>query len=112
MKKKQKSMSAFTVGCITAVVSFVLLSIFAGGLVSFSPEVGVFRYLQEVVVYAFTNKFAYKFAACLFLGLGGSFVSGMISYGKQAKMRTRARATRVQFQSQPESKKSGMSKTA
>ena len=77
-----------------------------------SPEVGVFRYLQEVVVYAFTNKFAYKFAACLFLGLGGSFVSGMISYGKQAKMRKRARATRVQFQSQPESKKSGMSKTA
>ena len=56
MKKKQKSMSAFTVGCITAVVSFVLLSIFAGGLVSFSPEVGVFRYLQEVVVYALDRK--------------------------------------------------------
>ncbi len=110
MKKKQKSMSAFTVGCITAVVSFILLSIFAGGLVRFSPEVGIVRYLEEILVYAFTNKFAYKFVASLFLGMGGSFVSGMIAYGKQAKMRKRARAMKVQFQS--DAKKSGMSKTA
>lgn len=97
MKKKNTRTNSVLVGTIAAVLAFVAISAFAGGIVTISREVGAWRWLLDQVSYAFFNKFAMKMVASLAVGFSAYFVSRMIEYGKVVKSKKRVRTTAVRF---------------
>lgn len=108
MKVKRKIVRPSVIASMTAVAVFALLSVLAGGLVEFSQEVGLLRWLRDVLVYSLTNKLAYKLSASILFGLVAYFASSMIAYSRSLKNRRHVQATRVSFKPTD----SGMSRIA
>ena len=97
MTKQNTRRTSLLIGAAVAVMTFVLLSAFAGGLIEFSRDAGFFLWLRDLLAYSFTNKILQKLFASFTLGFAAYFINQMIVYGKQVSAKKRARATRVRF---------------
>ena len=97
MKKQNSRIFSGFIGITCAVAAFIFFSIAAGGLVELSKDVGLALWLKEVLLYSFSNKFAYKLVASLVIGFGAYFATNMILYSKAMKAKKASRATRVIF---------------
>ncbi|WP_195463919.1 hypothetical protein [Anaerotruncus colihominis] len=109
MLNRKNDNHTFRTGVIVAAAAFIALSFLAGGMIEISRDVGMLRWLRDVAVYLFVNKFAEKLFASILLGAGVAFVSGMIAYGKASRKYRGSRTTRVRFAAE---ESSGAEKTA
>lgn len=109
MKKRKNENPTFRIGVIVTAVAFIALSFLAGGMIEISRDVGMLRWLRDITAYLFVNKFVEKLFASILLGVGVSFISGMIAYGKSSRKYRGSHTTRVRFA--PE-ESSGAEKTA
>lgn len=109
MLNRKNENHTFRTGVIVAAATFIALSFLAGGMIEISRDVGMLRWLRDVAVYLFVNKFAEKLFASILLGAGVAFVSGMIAYGKASRKYRGSRTTRVRFSAE---ESSGVEKTA
>ena len=98
MKTMTNKSNTLLTGSLFAVAAFILLSVFADGLVEFSRDVGFVPWLLDVLVYSFFNKLAYKLVASVAIGGTACFVSSMIAYGKSVRQKRSTRAAAVRFQ--------------
>ena len=109
MLNRKNENHTFRTGVIVAAAAFIALSFLAGGMIEISRDVGMLRWLRDVAVYLFVNKFAEKLFASILLGAGVAFVSGMIAYGKASRKYRSSRTTRVRFSAE---ESSGVEETA
>lgn len=96
MKKNIARRPAFRVGILSALATFLLLSVFMNSVVEISRDLGTLRWMGETVLYVLMNKLLYKAFTSLLVGLVAGFASNMITYGKSVKERSRKGAA-VQF---------------
>ena len=97
MKHREKRAHPVRAGLLTGLVAFIVMSLIAGGMVEFSRDAGWMAWLRDFGSYFILNKFFSKLLGSVLCGCGGFFVSSMVAYGKNEKIRRKARAARVQF---------------
>ena len=95
-RRRQERTHPLRAGLLAGAAAFVLLSVFAGGLVEVSPQVGTLAWLAETAAYAFVNKLPQKLVASLVVAVFAGFASSMIAYGKAVRAR-RAKAAHLRF---------------
>lgn len=80
-----KKQFSILIGSAVAAASLALLSIAANGLVEISPDVGMFQWAREAVLYALLNKLAQKLVASFVLGIGAYLISRVVWNARNSK---------------------------
>ncbi|MEM1485311.1 hypothetical protein V6615_10595 [Oscillospiraceae bacterium PP1C4] len=97
MKKNIQNTKSLVIASTVAAASFIVLTVFASGLVEFSYEVGMLRWMRDLLIYSFANKFGYKLIASSVLWVAVYFATTMVYYSKTVKAKKRARTTKICF---------------